>query len=347
MQATGSRKVTLLDVAKACGVSRATVSLVVSGSALVAARTRQQVKTELERSGYVYNRAAANLRARFTSSVGLIINDLANPFFPEFMEGVSDTLAGHGVVTLFAHTGECGKRESAALRSMAERGVDGVILCPTTATRAASVVRAVGRSLPLVVFNRALLGTPAERSWDTLLLGNEVGARAATEHLLSLGHRRIALVGGHRLLSPWSERQNGYRDAMRAAGLEVDPDWIVTSKPTRDAGPLACNALLTKSSVPTAAVCYNDSVALGLQAAMERHDPGFTLTGFDDVREASRSVRPLTTIAVDPVARGAQAALMLLDRVKDAGAPVRCERVPGRLVVRHDFTSGRPPPRAA
>jgi LacI family transcriptional regulator len=336
---SAQRKVTLADIAAGCDVSRATVSLVLRGSPLVNKRTRAKVEAELKRQGYVYNRAAANLRRRTSSSIALVINDLGNPFFAEFAAGVDEALGGAGFVTLLGNTGESPERQQAVLNSLIEHGPAGIILSPAEGSDDAQVLAAVGRHTPLLVFNRSL-GPAADDDapWDTLVLDNEHGTRLATEHLIELGHRRIAFFGGHRDSSSCRQRRQGYADAMRAAGLEVEPRWLVESAPTRLEAARQAGALFHRDPAPTAAVCYNDAVALGLMLGLTsrgRH-PGedFAVVGFDDIAEASVAVPPLTTIAVDPRVRGRQAAEMVLARIQNPEAAAIHTIAPSRLVVR-------------
>lgn len=327
------KRVTVTDIARASGVSRATVSLVLRGSPLVHAKTRARVEQQIKELGYVYNRAAANLRTRTSSSVALIINDLSNPFFAEFAMGVGDALVGAGYVALLGSTGESVEWQEAVLGSLMEHSPAGIILSPAEHTDGPRLQTILGRE-PVVVFNRELPDT----EWDFLALDNRNGARQATEHLLSLGHRRIAFFGGHVDSSSCQERREGYLLAMRAAGLEPDPRWLVESAPTRIEAKRATRLLFEQDQGLTAAVCYNDNVALGFKLGlMERGlRPGvdFALTGFDDIPEAAQTTPALTTLAADPRARGRQAAELLLERVRDPDAPVRRVIAPVRLVVR-------------
>jgi LacI family transcriptional regulator len=189
------RKVTLNDIAAGCELSRATVSLVLRGSPLVNKHTRARVEEELRRQGYVYNRAAANLRRRTSSSIALVLNDLANPFFAEFAAGVDETLGEAGFVTLLGCTGESATREQAVLSSLLEHGPGGIILSPAEHSNANDVLAAVGTQAPLLLFNRELGGTmPEFAHWDQLMLDNQHGARS--------GHRTSdrARPSAHRVL---------------------------------------------------------------------------------------------------------------------------------------------------
>ena len=339
MTATTPTKLTLNDVARGCGVSRATVSLVLRGSPLVHPDTRAKVEAEIQRIGYIYNRAAANLRSRSSSSIALVINDLSNPFFAEFATGVDEALAEAGCVTLLGSTGESTQRQQAVLSSLIEHAPAGIILSPAEGSDGAAIARAVGPHVPVLVFNRELDG-----EWDFLAMENQRGARLATEHLIALGHTRIAFFGGHRDSSSCWERHAGYRDALAAAGIEAQPRWRIDTTPTRLEAAHLSGVLLDDDPSPTAAVCYNDAVALGLQLGLLARGlhPGidFAVVGFDDIPEASVSVPPLTTIATEPRARGRQAAERILARMHRPDAPIERVTAPVHLVVRE--SSGPP-----
>lgn len=316
------RRITLSDVARGSGVSRATVSLVLRGSPLVHADTRVRVETELKRQGYVYHRGAANLRRNVSTSVALVINDLSNPFFAEFASGVDEALAGAGYVTLLGSTGESVERQRAVLASLLEHDPAGIILSPAEGSDGAQLRTLIGTRTPVVVFNREL----PDAGWDFLALDNVHGAFLATEHLLARGHRRIAFFGGHRDSSSCRQRREGYRAALGRADLVPEPQWLIECAPTRLEAARQVGALFVRDPTPTAAVCYNDAVALGLMAGLaargRRAGDDFAVVGFDDIPEASVSAPPLTTIAVDPRARGRQAAELILQRLRapDASA---------------------------
>ena len=337
---SGRKSVTVTDIAQASGVSRATVSLVLRGSPLVHADTRARVESQLKRLGYVYNRAAANLRRQTSSSVALVINDLSNPFFAEFAAGVDEALGEAGYVTLLGSTSESPERQHAVLASLMEHSPAGIILSPAEHSDGEQVQRLLGAHAAVVVFNRELPGV----DWDFLALDNQRGARLATEHLLALGHRRIAFFGGHADSSSCQQRRQGYIEAMTAAGIAPEPRWLVECTPSRVEAARVTAELAASYADVTAAVCYNDNVALGLKLGLIarglRPGQNFALTGFDDIPEAAQTTPPLTTLAVEPRARGRQAAELLLQRVRDRDAPVRRIVAPVELVVRG--SSGAP-----
>jgi LacI family transcriptional regulator len=333
------RRITLNDIARACDVSRATVSLVLRGSLLVHSKTRHRVEAEMRRQGYVYNRTAANLRQRVSTAVALVINDLSNPFFAEFAAGVDEALGLKGYVTLLGSSNESPARQLQVLGSLMEHHPAGIILSPAEASDAVDIELTIGRHTPLVVFNRELAGSAVTGfDYDFLGLDNRAGARAATMRLLALGHRRVAFYGGHAESSSCRERRLGYQDALRAAGIAVDSRWMIETAPTRIEASAHTDLLFAADPVPTAAVCYNDAVALGLMLGLIRLDrrPGtdFAVIGFDDISEAAVGTPPLTTICAAPRARGRQAAELLLQRAATPLLPRRSVIVPVQLIER-------------
>jgi LacI family transcriptional regulator len=338
------KRVTVTDVAAGCGVSRATVSLVLRDSPLVHADTRARVRAEIARQGYVYNRGAANLRRRASNAVALVVNDLSNPFFAEFAAGVDAVLAEAGYVLLVGSSGESPQRQQAVLASLIEHDPAALILSPAEHSDPTQLHQVLGARLPVLVFNRALGdggrpdGGSAGDGWDFLALDNRNGARIATEHLLAQGHRRIAFFGGHRDSSSCRERRNGYRDALVAAGIAIDPAWLVECVPTRLEAARHAAALFVRDPAPTAALCYNDVVALGLMSALaarNRHaGRDFAVVGFDDIPEAAVAVPPLSTVAVAPRERGMQAAALVLARLQGDDHAPRTTIAPAELRVR-------------
>lgn len=328
------RRTTLTDIAKACGVSPATVSLALSGNPLVNAVTRERVVHESERQGYVRNRGAANLRRQVSSSVALIINDLANPFFAEFASGVDETLAAAGYITLLGSTAESVTRQEAVIRSLMEHCPAGIILSPAEGSLSDGLRRLLGTHVPTLVFNREVAGG----DWDFLVCDNRRGAALATHHLIDLGHRRIAFVGGHAGSSSCRERRLGYLDAMRAAGVEPPAGWLFECAPVRQEA--AAQGARLPDDLPgvSAAVCYNDIVALGLvhglASAGRRVGDDFAVTGFDDIPEAALFSPSLTTVAVDPRGLGRRAAELVLGRMGEQPREPECIVAPVKLVRR-------------
>jgi LacI family transcriptional regulator len=335
------KAVTVNDIARACDVSRATVSLVLRGSPLVNVDTRARVEAELRRQRYVYNRAAANLRRRTSSSIALVINDLSNPFFAEFASGVDEALGGRGYVTLLGSTGESPERQQAVLSTLMEHTPAGLILSPAEGSDATLLRQVLGANANVLLFNRELEGA----DWDFLTLDNQHGAYLATRHLIERGHRQIAFFGGHAASSSCHQRRAGFQQALAEAGLALPPGWMIESAPNRLEAAARTDELFVDGHRPSAAVCYNDTVALGLMLGLNSRGirPGgdFAVTGFDDISEASVAVPPLTTLTADPRERGRQAASLLLQRLEEPDAPPRRTVAPVQLRIR-ESSAARP-----
>jgi LacI family transcriptional regulator len=326
--------VTLLEVARDSGVSRATASLVLRGSDLVADETRERVLASMRRLGYVYHRGAASLRTQHSQTVGLIVPDVTNPFFAEMTVGIEARLDQAQHVALLGNTAETLDKQERLLAMMQEYRADGVLLCPVTDTSAEAIAHLRQRRLPFVLFARYVDGVDA----DYVGADNIRGAEVAIEHLVSLGHQRIAFVGGPANSSARRDRLQGYRNALTRHGLPLDPTLQLTSPTTRQGGHQAICALLKHPEPPTAVLCYNDVVAfgvlLGLQANGRTPGRDVAVVGFDDIAEAALWQPALTTIAVSPRQIGEEAARLLLERVSAPDSAARQVILRTKLIVR-------------
>lgn len=332
-------KVTLQHVARRAGVSRSTVSLVLRGSPLVARDTREAVHAAIAATGYVYNRGAATLRAAATKTVGLMVCDVANPFFGELAAGVDRVLDGAGYIAFLANTGEDLDKQERFLRRMREHNVDGVIVCPAAGTSADLVSRMRDWAMPCVQALRHVTVREGDYAGSDYRLGME----QAVEHLIRLGHRRIAFVGGDRDHSATTDRRIAFGNAVRRHGL--DTDLMVRCPLTRRAGAETIGRLLDESDdPPTAAIAFNDVVAFGIMWGLLDRGlrPGldFAVVGFDDVAEAAMSRPALTTVATRPFDIGREAAELLLRRLADPTGSSERVILPTRLVVRESCGGG-------
>jgi len=313
----GKGKVTIIGIAEAAGVSKSTVSLVLTGRGSVKPETREHVLQTMRSLGYVYNRGAANLRNAQSRIVGLVLNDLSNPFFAEFAIGVEKVLQMAGYIAFMANTAESVVRQDQVMRMMREHGAGGIILCPALDTRPEHLEWAEASDIALLVAVRRLPGVSA----SLVVPDNIAGARRITRHLINLGHKRITYVGGMHSMVVRQERHQGFVTAMEGAQLTIDPALNLESLPTRDGGFSAMSTVLALSDRPSAVVCYNDVVAIGAMLAAARRGlvagRDIAIVGFDDISEARHVSPALTTIAVDPVELGERAAAMLLERIND------------------------------
>jgi LacI family transcriptional regulator len=307
---------TIVDIAVAAGVSKSTVSLVLNGDKRVRAETRGRVEAAIARLGYIYNRSAATLRGATSSLVGLVINDLTNPFFAELAAGIEDALFKLGLVPILANTNESSERQGQVLRSLREHGVAGIIMSPARGTEAWTLVHHLPRSIPLVLTTRRISGSPL----PYVGAANGSGAHQAVAHLVRLGHRRIGFLGGDANMTTHREREAGWREALMEAGISVDDKLVTPGAPTRRGGFEAMQGVLAMPRPPSAVLCYNDIVAIGATRALigRGMTPGqdMAVIGFDDIAEAQDNAPPLTTISADTKHLGARCAQSLLGLIR-------------------------------
>jgi LacI family transcriptional regulator len=332
-------RITLNDIAEHAGVSRATVSLVLRSVPSVAPDTRRRVQHSMRELGYVYNRAAASLRTQRSHAIGLILSDIANPFFAEVIIAIERRLDLAGYVTLLGNTSEDPEKEDRVWRTMHEFPAAGLLICPTL--RLDNAPRLVP-GVPTVAFARVLSGT------DFVGADNTTGAEMAVRHLWSVGHRRIAFLGGDPRRSTGRERYRGYVAALQSFGQTVNESIVIPTPPTRAGGREGLSRLLAQAEAPTAALCFNDVVALGAIEALYRHrkTPGinFGIVGFNNVAEAAQSHPGLTTIDTSPANLGEAAADLLLQRIAAPDAAIRRVILEPRLIVRASCGAQAPSP---
>ena len=309
-------RVTLRDIAAHAGVSRSTVSLVMQGSELVAESTRARVQEAMTELGYVYNRGAATLRSARTATLGVVVHDIANPFFGALMAGIDETLQDADYVPFLASSGDSLARQARFLARMREHRVDALLLCPAEETPASLIETIADWGMPCIEVMRHVGPSP---------LGDYVGADLRTgianavRHLIALGHRRITLLAGTADHSADRERLAGYRQAMHEAGLD-DLSRIVRGPLTRCAGREITLELMRGDNVPTALICHNDLVALGALLALShlglRAGQDCAVVGVDDIDEAALTDPALTSIATHPRSIGRRAAELALKRIR-------------------------------
>ena len=333
-------RATIIDIARLAGVSKSTVSLVLKASPLVKTETRATVAAAMDALGYVYNRGAANLRMARSNVVGMIINDLMNPFFAELATGLESAFNEAGFVPLLANTDEDPEREARLLQSMREQGVAGLVISPVGGSSGALLVDSLRGGGPVVTMMRRVENSHLPYVGQD----NVAGTCEAIRHLVALGHRRIAYFGGFGDMTTRRERLEGYAQGLREAGLAIDPALNIEAAPTRAGGVDAVAAALAMPEPPTAAVCYNDMVAIGAIGALSRAGKkvgsDFSIVGFDDIAEAAYTAPPLTTVSADTKTLGRQAAHLLLGLIAGQAPPAAPVFGPARLVARE--SSGPP-----
>lgn len=334
----GKTRATIYDVARAAGVSPATVSRVISGRSTVAPDTREHVVAVAESLGYRINRLARSLSSRTSDMVALLLPDIANPFFSALVKGVQAAAFQHGWTTLVCNTEADPELERAYLDGLVSRQVEYVLAVGLSLDRD-TVDRYAAAGLTFIALDRPI----SHASSVVVQSDNRLGAELAVRHLVELGHRRIAHLAGPADVDLSRDRRRGYADALAAAGLPADPDLVVECEFSASGGERAFAELDRRGVDFTALFAADDLIATGaLSAALSsgRTVPGdLSVVGFDDALPARYTAPALTTVRQDADALGACAVQVIAtpedERPRDAVV------LPVSLVVRG--STGPPP----
>ena len=326
---------TLRDVAAAARVHPATASRALNPETriLVSEETARRVGEAAAALGYRANPVARSLRTRRSHTVGVLIPDLNNPLFPPIVRGLEDRLGAAGYVALLGNTdGDSGK-EQIIFEQMRARHVDGFVLA--TAHEHNPVLAGAARAeLPVVLMNRLA----PDYSFSSVSADNEQGMRVAVAHLAALGHTRIAHIGGPPQVSTGEGRRRGFLEGMKASGLTVDEDLIITASAyTVDEGIRCGRELLGRGARCTAVAVANDMLAVGCYTGLDeawRCPDDLSLVGFNDMPFIDRLRPPLTTVRFPHYQLGTEAAQLLLERVANRDCPVKILYLAPELIVR-------------
>src|SRR3954447_22336147 len=327
------RRPTMRDVAALAGVSLSTVSRVVNGDGRVDGRLAEQVRHAVDMLGYRQNVTASSLRRadHLSASIGLILEDVSNPFSSLLHRGVEEVARERGVLTFAGSSDERPDRERELAGAFAARGADGLVIAPASGDHG-FLERDRAGGMGVVFVDRPSASLHADR----VLSDNRGGAEAAVAHLIAHGHRRIAFLGDRPELFTAAQRYAGYRDALAAAGIPVTQRLVVHLHSLDGQPGAAVHELLTRDDPPTALFSSQNLITIGALRVL--HALGLehrvALVGFDDVSLADVVEPALTVVAQDPAAMGRKAAELLFRRIDgDGGAPAEVI-VPTPLVVR-------------
>ena len=317
------------DVAKAAGVSTATVSRVLAHKDFIRPATRERVMRAVAELHYLPNPAARSLRARRSARIGLVFSDIRNPFFAALSRAVEEAAYARGYSVLICNTDEDPAREASFIEMLHAEKAAGLIFSPTR--QYCTHPSRIALELPVVVIDRAIRGPEL----DMVVLDNISAARELTEHLIANGYRRLAGLFGETSVTG-RERSEGFRLALKAHNLK--PHSVHFAAPHIDSGHAAAAAILDTPNLPDAILTSNSLLTAGVFRALRERGlkiPGdIALTGFD-VTEWGEFVDPAITVIAQPVEEiGGTAAEMLFERIADPLCPPRRVMLNGRLQVR-------------
>ena len=326
----------LQDVAEAAGVSIATASRSLSGATGVSETVAERVREVAREMGYVANVHARSLAGGSSRTVGMVVHEIGDPYFSEIASGVLRVGAREGLTVQICHTGRDPQQELTQLRMLIANRVGAIIVAgsgfvdPAMQAAARADLQAFRKAGGRVaVIGRHHLGA------DAVLPDNVEGARAVAEHLLDLGHRRIAVATGSRALTTVADRLAGVEAAFEAAGLDFSAVPVVEAEFTRSGGKEAAEKILAEHPDVTAVLALNDDMAIGVLSVLRSRGiavPGqVSVTGFDDVAVAGDLAPSLTTVRLPMAEMGEQALLLAL---KEPGTRPRRRHVGAELVVR-------------
>jgi LacI family transcriptional regulator len=335
-----SGRPTMRDVAALAGVSLKTVSRVVNGERGVSPGLSARVERAARQLDYVPDLTASSLRRtdRQTATIGLLLKNIANPFSAGLYRAVENVARARGVVAFAGSLDEDPERERALAGLFMARRVDGLIVVPAGRDQS-YLQKARAAGLPIVFVDRP----PGQLDADAILSDNRDGARDGVQHLLAIGHRRIAYLGDLRTISTARHRHLGYLDALAGARVEADPALLRDDLHTSDAAESAVLDLFAGGDPPTALFSSQNLVTIGVIRALRRLglQHRVALVGFDDILLADLIEPPVTVVAQDPSTIGRLAAETLFRRLDGDRSPTTTLVVQTRLIARG---SGEIPP---
>jgi DNA-binding LacI/PurR family transcriptional regulator len=304
---------TIYDIAKKANVSPSTVSRALQDHPRIGAETKARIQTLAKEMGYVPSAVARGLKTSRSNVLGVIVHRIEDPFLTELLRGIEDTLHGSGYSLFLAASQKDPEREREVVQAMSERRVDGVILSSSRFSLK-SLHQLDHYGIPSVLINNQAKWEPDRYS----IYHNEVYAmNQILEHVIDLGHKRIAFLGNSRGGRTTAERQQGFEESLDQTGMEIAPDYIAFGETgIPEGGAQGMRKLLKLKEMPTAVVCHNDMMAIGaIQAVHQaglRVPEDISVTGFDNIDLAAYINPPLTTFHQPRYELGQQAANMML-----------------------------------
>ena len=332
-----AQRVTMSDVAREAGVSLMTVSRVVNNKGEISPETRERIQNVIDELGYRPSGIARSLAGGQTYTIGLVVPDIANPYFSGMAHGVTSIANAEGFGVLLCDCEEDTSLELTMLDVLDEKRVDGVIVAaPRTSTQ--DLLPVLARHQNIVVVNRLFEDTKPSMVCGYVLNEDRIGGHHVTQFLISRGHRNIDFLAGPSSSYGSMRRLIGYTSALQENGLEVNEEIIQYCNPTVEGGRSAAQRLISENAEVTALFCFNDLVAIGaLQCCQQlgRNVPGdLAIIGYDDIPMASWVTPTLTTIKVNFEDMGKAATHLLINHINECEDDCNSLVLDPQLIVR-------------
>ncbi len=312
-------KVTLKDIAKTLNLSHTAVSMALNGRSGVSEKTRKLVQDTAKKMNYSPNLAARSLINNKTNTLGLIISTLADPFNPKLAQGVENQANELGYNIILNQTNGSIQKEKQCIDTLLSRGVDGII-CATLTVDDPNLDILIENQVPFIAINRIPLDHTDFKKIDHVIIDNFQGSYKAVNHLIKLGHKRIAMIAGKKKISTTRERSRGFRQALKDAEITADPKLINYCNYDRNCATEMTRKLLETDVPPTAFFTHDDSMALGVREAVIsmglKIPEDIALVGFDDIDISALTGIELTTISQKKYDMGLMATSILIQKIE-------------------------------
>ena len=328
---------TIHDIAKQLNISASTVSRALNDNPLISENTRNLIKKKAAEMGYRPNMLASNFRSKKTKTIGIIVPLINRHFFSSVISGIEEVSYNKGYAVIISQSKDSFVKEAKIAQTLFANRVDGLILSIGMQTKTYNHLKVFSeRNVPLVFFDRVVDEIDAHK----ILVDDFAGGFVATEHLIKQGARRIAHIGGPLFLGIYQNRLNGYKEAMKKAGLEVDESMLIHNSLTREDGKKAMKKLFRNSLKPEAIFCANDTTALS--AIIYLRENGYKvpedvlIVGFSNEPFSEVVTPSISTIKQPGFEMGKKAAELIIEEIQSVNKNKRSQTIlmPTQLIVR-------------
>lgn len=317
---------TIKDVAREAGVSIGTVSAILNGSTTIKAKNRARVYAAIEKLHYQPNLVARTLKTGASKSIGLLIPDITNPFYPELARGVEDAARKEGMTVFLCNNDRDVEKERDYVAALLSKTVDGIIMVKPQMP--CDELRSLALRCNLVLVDPSSSPSDSYDEFDVIRVDDKNGARKAVEHLIEFGHRKIAYISGRMESISALERFEAYKEVLAENKITFTKEYVRNMNYDWYSGYTATLDLLKLIDPPTAIFAANDIIAFGVLKALRERNISVPLEmsviGFDDIAQSSYSAPPLTTVRQPKYEVGAMSVNVLIRRIRDEGPKERC-----------------------